>query len=78
MASNAGPNSPDEYGITPILLASQNGHIGVVKLLTAISDNIHLPSDKGRTPIHQAAKNGHIGILKILLTSTDNPIIVDI
>ena len=55
MATNAGPNPPDEYDITPILLASQNGHIGVVKLLMAISDNIHLPSDKGRTPIFIAA-----------------------
>ena len=66
------PNWPDKYGQTPIMLATEEGHEGAVKLLLGRKD---VKSDKrdsdGRTLLCCAARNGHEGVVKILLERDD-------
>jgi ankyrin repeat protein len=66
-------NSKDAHGQTPLSLAAEKGHEGVVKLLLARSD-IQVDSKDtsfGRTPLLLAAKKGHEGIVKLLLARND-------
>ena len=69
------PNRPNRYGQTPILLAAQEGHAEVVKLLLRRKDiKCDKPANSGRTPLCCAAENGHKGVVKILLERRDvNP-----
>jgi len=66
------PNSLDKYGQTPILLAAEEGHEGVVTLLLGRKDvKSDKPNNDGQTPLHRAARNGHEGVVKILLEPND-------
>ena len=67
------PNAPDEYGITPIYWAANNGHTEIVRILAPLTNNPNAPDNIGNTPIYWAAMNGHTEIVKILAPLTDNP-----
>jgi len=69
------PNWLDKYGQTPILLVTEKGHEGVVKLLLGRKDvKPDKPDSSGRTLLCCAAQNGHEGVVKILLKRDDvNP-----
>merc|ERR1712098_996240 len=54
-------------GATPILIAAQEGHIQIVKLLAAKQRvDLNQPAHNGGTPVYLAAQNGHIEIVKFL------------
>ena len=72
------PNPSDIYGITPIYLAAQNGHLEMVRLLMTLTTNPNGAINDGRTPIHQAVTYGHLEIIQCLMTSTTNPNIADL
>ena len=73
------PNTPDDYGTTPIYLAAKMGHIEIVKILIGCTDNPNAPSRSGQTPIHCAARNGHTEIVKALIEcNTEKPNAPDI
>jgi ankyrin repeat protein len=59
---------------TPLFLASQAGHVGIVKLLIAVTGLRGLnSSDKFlRTPLYVATSNGHVGIVKLLIKAGAN------
>ena len=66
------PNWLDRYGRTPILLAAEEGHEGVVMLLLGRKDvKPDKSNDDGWTPLHRAASNGHEGVVKLLLERDD-------
>ena len=66
------PNKPDRRGQTPILLAAEEGHEGVVKLLLGRKDvNLHTPGGYGVTLLMCAAHSGRDGIMKLLLERAD-------
>ena len=66
------PNKPDRHGQTPILLAAEEGHEGVVKLLLRRKDvNLHTPGGYGVTLLMCAAHSGRDGIMKLLLERAD-------
>ena len=72
------PNWQDKYGQTPILLAAEEGKIGVVKLLLGNKDvKSDKPDKDGRTPLWWAARNGHGRVVRMLLeregVSPDKP-----
>ena len=62
-----------DYGITPLHLACQEGHIDCVKLLIeSESNHIESKASDGITPIFIAAQNGHSETLKYLIESQAN------
>ena len=67
------PNAPDEYGETPILMATYRGHTEIVKILAPLTDNPNAPDEYGETPIIMATCRGYTEIVKILAPLTDNP-----
>jgi hypothetical protein len=52
---------------TALHLASENGHVEVVKILLEKGINFKLRTDLGQTALHLASKNGHAKVVKILL-----------
>ena len=64
-------DSKDAYGQTPLLVAAENGHEGIVKLLLASEVNVNLQNDFNSTPLLVAASNGHEGVVKLLLAATE-------
>ena len=54
-------------GMTPLHIAAQMGHINVVKLLVAHTNNPNVPNTlSGKTPIEYATKKGHKDIVEFL------------
>ena len=64
-------------GWTPIHAAAKEGHIEILKILMASTDNPNVANNNGLTPIRVAANGWHFGIVKILRTTTDNLSFVD-
>ncbi|GJL54442.1 MAG: hypothetical protein NPIRA02_15740 [Nitrospirales bacterium] len=54
-------------GVTALLMAGQNGHTEVIKLLLAHKAEVNLPTRNGTTVLMMAAENGHIEAVKLLL-----------
>ena len=68
LRQNQDPNLKDEKGYTPLLLAAQNGHTDVFKLISLkVKDgNPNPENDEGCTPLHLASQNAHLEICKII------------
>ena len=60
---------------TPLYLASENGHLGVVKELIKQGAYINKGTDDRRTPLLAASLNGHVKVVNELL---DNKAIIDL
>uniref|UniRef100_A0A8D2PAI7 Ankyrin repeat and death domain containing 1B n=1 Tax=Zosterops lateralis melanops TaxID=1220523 RepID=A0A8D2PAI7_ZOSLA len=60
-------NKPDGKGKKPFLLASEKGHIDMVKNLIALKLFTSEKDEEGNTALHLAAKNGHSEVVEILL-----------
>ena len=59
---------------TPLYLASENGHLDVVKELIAHRADINKGTDVGATPLYAASVNGHVKVVNELL---DNKASID-
>ncbi|RDW85731.1 hypothetical protein BP5796_04056 [Coleophoma crateriformis] len=51
----------------PLHLASEDGHINIVKLLVEKGADINAADMNGRTLLYRASENGHIDVVKLLL-----------
>lgn len=51
------------------MVASQEGHIEVVKLLVEHGVNVNTPNSSGYTPVYVAAYNGHAEIVRTLASA---------
>ncbi|KAJ4861173.1 ankyrin repeats (3 copies) domain-containing protein [Trichoderma breve] len=70
--SSLGLNHEDDYGQTPLLLATKRGHEDITQLLLAQDDIDPNNKDKyGQTPLLWAARNGYEVIVKMLLAHDD-------
>ena len=55
-------------GLTPIHIACQNGHDGVVRLLLTLAQTVHVDSlsRMGKTPLIYAAQHNHLPVIRVL------------
>jgi ankyrin repeat protein len=60
-------NYQQQDGVTPLYLASQTGHIDVVKLLSSHGADPTIKKLNGLTPIHMASARGDARMLDVLL-----------
>ncbi|XP_053859912.1 ankyrin repeat and death domain-containing protein 1B isoform X1 [Vidua macroura] len=60
-------NKPDGKGKKPFLLASEKGHVDMIKNLIALKLFTSEKDEEGNTALHLAAKNGHSEVVEILL-----------
>lgn len=63
-----GANIEGDWPITPLQVASSQGHIEIARLLLGAGADINnLKGDTGRTPLMWAAINGHVAVIQLLL-----------
>ena len=60
------PNKSDDYGYTPLHLASQHGHVAIVQYLLGARARPD-PCECGATPLHRAAFAGEAACVALLL-----------
>jgi len=65
-ACDVDASRPDD-GRTPLALAAQGGHVGVMKLLVARGADVDKPGKYGSTPLYLAAQEGHLEAVEVLL-----------
>lgn len=51
----------------PLILAAQNGHTCVMKILIEAGADVNAPDYEGMTPLHQAAQHGHVRAVELLI-----------
>ena len=56
-------------GFTSLLIASQEGHLDVVRELLARGANANTAANSGDTPLIQASWGGHVEIVRALLAA---------
>ena len=54
------------------MLASQSGHLDVVKFLLANKADVNAKAQEGETALYSAAANGHQDVAKLLLANNAN------
>lgn len=72
--SGADPNDARGDGLTPLHLASLNGHTEAARILLAAGADVGPESRIGAyTPLHLAARGGHPDVVELLLASGADP-----
>ena len=62
-------DAPSDEGISPLIAASSEGHIEVVKLLIAAGANVDAKDKDDTTALMAASARGHLNVVKELLTA---------
>ena len=68
-----GEQQPTPGGMTPLLLASRDGHLNAAKLLVEVGADVNLADPNGITPLLMALTNGQIDVAKFLLEQGADP-----
>ena len=71
------PNIKDETGTTPLHLAAQEGHDGIVQILVKFLAQPNAKNCYGSTPLHEAAKQQNPNCVRLLLKDGADPKITD-
>jgi ankyrin repeat protein len=69
LSGGADINDADEQGLTPLMVASNYGHVEVVDMLLAAEANVHAADDSGGTALYHASFKGQLVIVQHLLAS---------
>jgi len=73
LLEGADPNQQHDDGYTPLMTASEAGHVEIVNVLTKESPstiNVNARNAYGQTALHFAAQNGRRGVLQALLETS--------
>ncbi|XP_065187082.1 uncharacterized protein LOC135817769 [Sycon ciliatum] len=64
-------NVRNSYNEWPLLLAAQNGHADIVRMLHKLGGRVNqYQEDSGNTPLHAACRGGHFAVVEFLLNFT--------
>jgi hypothetical protein len=73
----ANVNVTDEKGQTPLMLASEQGHLGIVQSLLNADADIQAIDKRGENALLIATGKGHLSVVTFLLNATGNPNVQD-
>ena len=62
-------NEADKDGVTPLNIASQNGHLDIVKLLIKSGGLVNQARNTDDTPLYIASECGHLEIVILFIES---------
>eukprot|EP00919_Chromeraceae_sp_WS-2016_P003590 GHVR01008694.1.p1 GENE.GHVR01008694.1~~GHVR01008694.1.p1 ORF type:complete len:123 (+),score=13.34 GHVR01008694.1:185-553(+) len=63
----ANVNAKDNKGITPLIVASIEGHLDVIKLLIDKGADVNDRDNIGTTPLICASNKGHLAVVQLLI-----------
>lgn len=63
----ADANVVDDKNCTPIYIAAQGGHSGIVELLIRREANVNIARNNGETTLYSAARYGHTKVVELLI-----------
>lgn len=69
LAGGADVNAINKYGVTPLSITSQQGHLDIVRELIAKDAHVDRASATGATPLYTASFNGHLDVVDYLIRS---------
>jgi hypothetical protein len=69
LACGAQVDYVEQYGYTPLIWSSKNGHKEVVKLLLADGADVHREKNNGYTSLRVSRQNGHPEVAKLLMAN---------
>ena len=67
MEVGADKDQADNYIISPLYIAAQNGHLDVVRHLVEVGADKDQAQNSGATPLYIAAENGHLDVVRLLV-----------
>ncbi|KAJ1490611.1 ankyrin repeat-containing domain protein [Baffinella frigidus] len=62
-----------EYRTTPLIVATERGHVQVVEMLLDAKADMSLKDTRGFAAIHLAVQSRHMGVVHLLLANGANP-----
>lgn len=72
LKKGANVNAAGRNGVTPLILASYQGHAEVVRLLLAARAKVNAARNDGATALWVASQNGHADVVQLLLAAGAN------
>ena len=59
--------SQDQYGLTPLYEASEQGHLDIARFLAEHATNVSVKDQGGSTPLDLASEQGHLDIARFIV-----------
>ena len=72
LALDADPNTFDEYGYSPLYIATKRGDVNAVRVLLDAGADIDAGRDGSYTPLQAAADEGHLAVAQLLVDQGAN------
>ncbi len=77
IAAGAAVNTPNHYGITPLLQGSRSGDAALMGMLIKAGADVAAAHPDGETPLMAASRTGHLDAVKLLIEAGANANVAD-
>ncbi len=77
LKEGANPNAVNDYGVSALMFAADNGNLYIVKTLLSFKADVSLAPYDGTTALLAAAKKNHVEVVQLLLAAGASPNIKD-